>query len=40
MPWLTFVLTGALIIGIALLTVSFESIKVAIANPIKSLRSE
>lgn len=40
MPWGTFVVTGALIIGIALLTISFESIKAAVANPIKSLRNE
>jgi putative ABC transport system permease protein len=35
-----FVLAGALTIAIALLTVSFQSIKAALANPVKSLRSE
>ena len=40
MPWWVFGLTAILIIGISLLTVSFEAIKAAIANPIKSIRSE
>jgi putative ABC transport system permease protein len=37
--WL-FVLAGATVMLIALFTVSFQSIKAAIANPIKSLRTE
>ncbi|MCK8492705.1 ABC transporter permease [Spirosoma sp. RP8] len=36
----TFALAGALSVGIALLTVSSQSIKAALVNPVKSLRSE
>lgn len=35
-----FALAGLLTLGIALLTVSFQSIKAALINPVKSLRSE
>jgi putative ABC transport system permease protein len=38
--WWVFVLAGLLTIVIALLTVSFQAIKAAITNPIKSLRTE
>jgi len=38
--WWTFALAGLLIIAIALATVSFQAIKTALINPIKSLRSE
>ena len=38
--WLIFVLSGSLAIVIALLTISFQSVKAALANPVKSLRNE
>jgi len=38
--WWIFALAGIVAIFIALVTVSFQSIKAAIANPIKALRSE
>ena len=39
-PWWMFVLAGLAAIVIAFLTVSFQSVKAALANPVKSLRSE
>jgi putative ABC transport system permease protein len=38
--WWMFALAGALVIVIALLTMSFKAIKAALANPVKSLRTE
>jgi ABC-type antimicrobial peptide transport system permease subunit len=38
--WWMFVSAGMLTILIALITISFQSIKAAIANPVKSLRTE
>jgi putative ABC transport system permease protein len=40
LPWWVFVLSGAIALTIALLTVSFQAIKAAMMNPVKSLRSE
>ena len=38
--WTVFVMSGLLALLIAVLTVSFQAIKAAIANPVKSLRTE
>jgi ABC-type antimicrobial peptide transport system permease subunit len=38
--WWIFVLSGAGMLLAALCTLSFQTIKAAIANPVKSLRSE
>ena len=40
MDWWVFAISGAVALSIALLTVSFQAIKAAIANPVKSLRTE
>ncbi len=40
LPWWIFVVAGVGALVITLLTVSFQSIKAAVANPVKSLRSE
>ncbi len=38
--WWVFILSAILALFIALITVSFQAIKAAVANPVKSLRSE
>ncbi|GAB3423432.1 ABC transporter permease [Niabella aquatica] len=38
--WGMFAIAGLLTVGIALITVSYQSIKAAITNPVKSLRTE
>ncbi|MBC7569966.1 MAG: ABC transporter permease [Spirosoma sp.] len=38
--WWVFALAGGLVTGVALLTVSFQSIRAALMNPVKSLRNE
>ncbi|HLK31219.1 MAG TPA: ABC transporter permease [Puia sp.] len=38
--WWVFILAGIIAVTIALATIGFQSIKAAIANPVKSLRSE
>jgi putative ABC transport system permease protein len=38
--WWMFVAAGLAAVGIALLTVGFQSVRAALANPVKSLRSE
>jgi putative ABC transport system permease protein len=38
--WWVFLLAGALVLLIALITVCFQAIKAAVANPVKSLRTE
>jgi putative ABC transport system permease protein len=38
--WIIFLMAGLTALSIALATVSIQAIKAAIANPVKSLRSE
>ena len=38
--WTIFLIAGLLSISIAVITISFQSIRAALANPVKSLRTE
>jgi putative ABC transport system permease protein len=38
--WWIFILSGIIVLGIALLTVSFQSLRAATKNPVESLRYE
>ena len=38
--WWVFVIAGVTAVAIAIITVSFQAIRAAIANPVKSLRTE
>jgi putative ABC transport system permease protein len=40
LSWWIFALTGIVALLIALFTLSFQAIKAAISNPVKSLRTE
>ena len=40
LQWWTFALAGILALGLALATVSFHAVRAALANPVKTLRSE
>ena len=40
MPWWIFIIAGIIAAMIALITISFQAIKAAVANPVKSLRTE
>jgi len=39
-PWWIFLLAGVIAAIIAFMTISFQSVKAALANPVKNLRSE
>jgi putative ABC transport system permease protein len=38
--WWVFAVAGVAAIGIALMTISFQSVRAALMNPVRSLRSE
>jgi putative ABC transport system permease protein len=39
-PWWLFVVVGCLSLGIALVTVSFQAIKAATANPVNAIKND
>ncbi|MEM9822844.1 MAG: FtsX-like permease family protein, partial [Bacteroidota bacterium] len=40
LPWWTYLVAGSLVLGISFLTISYQSIKAAIMNPVEALRRE
>jgi putative ABC transport system permease protein len=40
LSWTLFALAGLIAVGVALATISFQSIRAALANPVKSLRTQ
>jgi putative ABC transport system permease protein len=40
MPWWVLVAAGTVAVLVAFLTVGFQSVRAALANPVESLRSE
>ena len=40
LAWTSFIFAGALAMAIALLTVSFQAVRAATANPVEALRME
>ena len=40
MPWWIFILAGIIAAAVALFTISFQAIKAALSNPVKSLRTD
>lgn len=38
--WMAFLIAAVVAVMVALFTISFQAIKAAVANPVKSLRSE
>jgi putative ABC transport system permease protein len=39
-PWWLFIVVGGMSLGIALLTVCFQALKAATANPVKAIKTE
>jgi putative ABC transport system permease protein len=40
MQWWYFILPSAVVLGVALITISFQTIKAALSNPVESLKYE